>query len=209
MSKLITEDIQHPLSASPNISLLSNGNIGGVLGDTLASKLPYAFGTATPTATDEGFLWYDSNSTPASTKFWDGSAFVPFGGKILQVVRATDGTARSTTSTTFVDASISVTITPQRNTSAILLVWTFIGNVNNNITLYQITDNSNNPISGAEQDRQFAPNNVITRLTMIAYATPATTSATTYKGRFRVTAGTGNIENNNSTGQLYAIEVSA
>jgi hypothetical protein len=45
------------------------------LNQTFASKLPYSFGTATPSTTDSGFLWYDSNSTPAAPKFWDGSAF--------------------------------------------------------------------------------------------------------------------------------------
>ncbi|HEY7824430.1 MAG TPA: hypothetical protein VIG24_16430, partial [Acidimicrobiia bacterium] len=45
------------------------------------------------------------------------------GGKILQIVRATDSTVRSTTSTSYVDVTgMSVTITPQINTSAILLV---------------------------------------------------------------------------------------
>ena len=48
------------------------------LNDTFASKLPYSYGTATPTTTDSGFLWYDSNSTPAAPKFWNGSAFVAF-----------------------------------------------------------------------------------------------------------------------------------
>ncbi|HEY7821527.1 MAG TPA: hypothetical protein VIG24_01775, partial [Acidimicrobiia bacterium] len=88
------------------------------LNDTFAEKLPYSYGTATPTTTDSGFLWYDSNSTPAAPKFWDGSTFQALtSGKILQVVRATDGTNRTTTSTSFVDASISVTITPQKNDS--------------------------------------------------------------------------------------------
>jgi hypothetical protein len=48
------------------------------LNDTFASKLPYSYGTATPSTTDSGFLWYDSNSTPAAPKFWDGSAFKAF-----------------------------------------------------------------------------------------------------------------------------------
>ncbi|HEY7822959.1 MAG TPA: hypothetical protein VIG24_09010, partial [Acidimicrobiia bacterium] len=43
--------------------------------DQLASKLPYSYGTATPSTTESGFLWYDSNSTPAEVKFWDGAAF--------------------------------------------------------------------------------------------------------------------------------------
>jgi hypothetical protein len=45
------------------------------LNDTFASKLPYSYGTATPSTTDSGFLWYDSNSTPPVTKYWNGSSF--------------------------------------------------------------------------------------------------------------------------------------
>ena len=40
--------------------------------------LPYSFGAATPTTTDSGFLWYDSNSTPPVPKYWDGSAWQAF-----------------------------------------------------------------------------------------------------------------------------------
>jgi len=51
--------------------------------DQLASKLPYSYGTATPSTSVDGFLWYDENDTPPTPKFWDGSAFqnvAPAGG---------------------------------------------------------------------------------------------------------------------------------
>jgi len=48
------------------------------LNDTFASRVPFAFGTATPTTTTTGFLWYDSNFTPPVGKVWNGSAFVNF-----------------------------------------------------------------------------------------------------------------------------------
>jgi hypothetical protein len=47
------------------------------LNDTFASKPPFAYGTATPSTTVEGFIWYDENDTPPTAKFWDGSAFEP------------------------------------------------------------------------------------------------------------------------------------
>jgi hypothetical protein len=183
------------------------------LNDTFGSKLPFSFGTATPTTTESGFLWYDSNSTPPAPKFWDGAAFQALtSGKILQIVRATDSTSRTTTSTSFVDASISVTITPQKNTSAILLFWVgVLSTASNTYFRLQITDNSNNAISGAEDVffRASAGNVLEMGFTLIAYATPATTSATTYKGRFLTAGGTATIFNAANTGQLYAIEVSA
>jgi hypothetical protein len=133
------------------------------------------------------------------------------GGKVLQVVRATDATNRSTSSITFVDASISVTITPQKNDSAILLIWSFQGSPNNtNEMQARITDNSNNAIAGAEIVRLGSSANFMRANPIaIGYNTPATLSAVTYKGRFLTNAGTCTIVNSETTGQLYAIEVSA
>jgi len=45
------------------------------LNDTFESKIPYAYGTATPSTTVDGFVWYDENETPPAPKFWDGAAF--------------------------------------------------------------------------------------------------------------------------------------
>ena len=45
------------------------------LNDTFASKPPFAYGTAEPSTTVEGFIWYDENDTPPTAKFWDGSSF--------------------------------------------------------------------------------------------------------------------------------------
>jgi hypothetical protein len=186
----------------------------------LGSKLPFSFGTATPTTTESGFLWYDSNSTPAATKFWDGSAFVPFGGKILQVVRATDSTNRSTTSATFQDAGISVTIAPTKSDSAILFIFTARYAVTTTTVdpfgSVQITDASNNAISGAQEilfGLSYNSTNITPRngLVMFGYATPGTTSSITHKIRYR--AETSNVtfflQNAANTAQFYAIEVSA
>jgi hypothetical protein len=137
-----------------------------------------------------------------------------FPSKILQVVRATDATARTTTSTSSVDASISVTITPKKSTSAVLLIWSFRGThyTTSDFALFSITDSSNNNISGAEFGvlGSNTTSRVDSSITLIGYATPGTTSATTYKGRFRVeTNGTAELRNNLQTGQLFAIEVAA
>jgi hypothetical protein len=182
------------------------------LNDTFGSKLPFSFGTATPTTTTSGFLWYDSNSTPAAPKFWTGSAFQALtSGKILQVVRDTDTTQRTTTSTSYVDVTgMSVTITPQKSDSAILLIAAVgVANSAQAFTDIQITDNSNNAVSGGEAARVGSIANAQSFVTLFGYSTPATTSATTYKLRFKVSSGTGFITNNETTGQLYAIEVSA
>ena len=133
-------------------------------------------------------------------------------GKVLQVVRATDSTTRSTTSTSFVDASISVTITPQKNDSLILIIYSaFVEAPSNVFTDVQITNASNTAISGAENARFKASAGGTLQIqgTLIAYDSPATLSATTYKTRFKVQSGTGFLQNAINTAQMFAIEVSA
>lgn len=187
------------------------------LNDTFASKLPYSFGTATPSTSVDGFLWYDENDTPPTPKFWDGAAFQSLtSGKILQVVRATDTTNRTTTSTSYVDAGISVTITPKKSDSAILLIWNSDSSPTSSaaaqVQLHAITDNSNNFVS-AEVEFGVAVTNTTAYglISLIGYATPATTSAVSYKGRYKAGTGvTARIRNATlGAGQLYAIEVSA
>jgi hypothetical protein len=62
------------------------------LNDTFASRVPFAFGTATPTTTTAGFLWYDTNFTPPVGKVWDGSAFVNFSQGAANFSNAASGT---------------------------------------------------------------------------------------------------------------------
>jgi hypothetical protein len=193
------------------------------LNDTFASKPPFAYGTATPSTTVEGFIWYDENDTPPAPKFWDGSAFETFGGgKVLQVVRATDTTNRTTTSASLVDVTgVSVTITPQKSDSAILL-WCIgqgraQGATDALVGILALTDSSDNLLSGAEGPRIETSNltGTGTRVvslpfSIVGYSTPATTSPVTYKLRFSAgTSVTFQIRGDLATTQLYAIEVSA
>ena len=132
--------------------------------------------------------------------------------KILQVVRATDATARTTSSSSFVDASLSVTITPQKSTSAIILIWVALINTvsSGRFMDTQITDNDNNGLSGSELARtQITADIYFGMSTSIGYSTPGTTAATTYKARFKAGGGNVTLENSTNTGQIYAIEVSA
>jgi len=135
------------------------------------------------------------------------------GGKVLQIVRATDATRRTTTSTSLVDGSISVTITPQRDTSAILLIWSsYVAKASGtSVIKLAITDSSNNVISGSggfTLSAATSQDNGIS--TVFAYATPATLSAVTFKGRFASSAGSEvQLSNPEQSSQLYAIEVSA
>jgi len=141
-----------------------------------------------------------------------GSKLDLAGGKILQIVRATDATERTTTSTSVVDASISVTITPQKNNSAVIVMWSAFVAPGDNVRIrLSITDNSDNPLSGANAF-DIGTSDASTQrgaAVIIGYSTPATINATTYKGRFATVGGTSRLLNNVVAGQLYAIEVSA
>ena len=142
-------------------------------------------------------------------------AAVAAGGKVLQVVRATDSTLRSTTSTSFVDITgMTVTITPKISTSAVMLIAVVQARraATNEFIFLQISDSSNGAISGAEAaamgSTATGAANQNALQTLIGYATPGTTSATTYKLRFKgLNGGTVEVVNDVVTGQLFAIEV--
>jgi hypothetical protein len=148
-----------------------------------------------------------------------GSKLDVAGGKILQIVRATDTLSRNTTSATFVDLTgMSVTITPQKSDSAILILLSVRstqtrGAAGDCTGFLQITDNSNNPISGGEELIIGSNTTIRNRGAgfILARATPATTSAVTFKARFRSesAATTHGVDGNVQTSQIYAIEVSA
>jgi hypothetical protein len=143
-------------------------------------------------------------------------------GKILQVVRATDGTERTTTSTSLVDASLSATITPQLASSNILIICTYPRAISSSTTASNlvgtlvVTDSSDNLVSG---NAAFGPlgfnytgfADFYQVVTIIGRATPATTSAVTYKTRFASgnAATTLTLQNQFGAGQLWLFEVSA
>ncbi len=190
-----------------------------LLGNGTSAVQAVAPGTSGNVLTSNGTTWI-SDALSAS--------ILPE-GSILQIVRATDTTNRSTTSTTFVDAGISVAITPIKANSIILVMWLGLtqaswtaGTVGRAES--RITDNSNNPLSGAERVSHgvsSATSGVFgsgdrsanSAYTLIGRSTPNTTSPVTYKGQFRGnsfdTDVTHTILNSQHTGQLYAIEVAA
>jgi hypothetical protein len=144
------------------------------------------------------------------------------GGKILQIVRATDSTTRSTSSSSLVDVTgMSVTITPQLSTSAILVFALFTGSASvdgdDANAVFVITDSSNNAVSGGGGRQEFensgsTPGGQLhsSFFTLIGRSTPATTSAVTYKLRFRIAVGAiAYVQNGADLGQMYAMEVSA
>jgi hypothetical protein len=178
---------------------------------------PPASGTATftlsapATNTDRTLSLPDEAGTILTSAGVPASALPA--GSILQIVRATDATQRTTSSTSYVDASISVSITPIKSSSNILVLWqALVGPGSNNYINRAITNASNTALSGAElsQFGDASSNTPTSTYPVIGWVAATDTSARTYKGRFAVvSAGTATLFNSLNVGQIYAIEVSA
>jgi hypothetical protein len=157
--------------------------------------------------------WEDSNGVPVASAA-NGV------GKILQVVTATDSTQRTTASSSYADAGISVSITPKFASSVLYVTW--IGRIrasdggSGNVEFQlQITDSSDVALVGAEefQEKGVEAGLGVTNDTMMTgtgVVNAVDTSARTYKLRFKRTAGgTCRIDNNLNTGRMIVMEVAA
>lgn len=135
------------------------------------------------------------------------------GGKVLQVVRATDSAKRETASATYVPAGISVKVTPTNSTSTIILIYNALIQTPETgaYTQIGIFDSSDNPVSGAENVfvRDTNPGNIRVPITQFGVAKPGVTSEVTYKVSFLAVGNgySGIIHNDLNIGQLYAIEL--
>jgi len=145
------------------------------------------------------------------------------GGKLLQVVSATNTTSKNITSSTYTDTNLTATITPTLNTSKILVL------ITQQFTLYQSATNAS--VYGSIQILRdatavytnsieaLASNPVSAGQTAINYSgivsanyldSPATTSATTYKTQAnRQTAGYINLQTDSSMSTIILMEIGA
>ena len=128
------------------------------------------------------------------------------GGKILQVVTATDSTQRSSSSTTFVTGSntLTITITPSSATNKIFLIGTISVNAPSadvHLTIFRDATNIGNATGGLAKDR--AENGSAISI----LDSPNTTSSITYQVYFRnSTANTGYI-NTSLSSSITAFEI--
>ena len=124
------------------------------------------------------------------------------GGGIIQIVQATSDTQTSTTSTSYVDTPLSVSITPKFSTSKILIRYNINVSINSdsNIAFFQIVRGSTAVGNGSQgsnrvkchsalrgQHSDTNPHGVTSGEFLDA---PSTTSATTYKIQFRIDGNT-------------------
>ena len=135
------------------------------------------------------------------------------GGKLLQVVTATDDTTRSTTSTSFVTGSntLSVTITPSSTSNKILLLVSSSGKCNGSsegyFTIYR--NGSTNLGHSTNGFIRTSDGNVDVSVGLgINYLdSPSTTSATTYQVYMRASANTVYLQSNTCRGVITALEI--
>jgi hypothetical protein len=133
-------------------------------------------------------------------------------GAVLQVVSATDATGRSTTSTSFVTASntLSVSITPTATSSKIFVVANSsceINTVNTYMvfTIFRGASNLGNGQGGNILRVSSAQNLYPMALSFLD--SPSSTSALTYQVYFKVDAGQASINSGNCVGTITAFEI--
>lgn len=161
-----------------------------------------------------------ATGTPSSTTFlrgdntW-GSAGAT-AGQVIQVVSATDSTERSTTSSSFVTASntLSVTITPSSTSNKIFLIFDgFVGNTSANDSDTYATIFRGATDLGAASNKGLTTHRISydTAPTMggMSYLdSPSTTSATTYQVYIRQsTSGTVKLNATGTKSSLTAFEI--
>ena len=146
------------------------------------------------------------------------------GGKVLQVVSATDSTSRSTTSTSFVTASntLSVNITPSSTSNKILVLAQSNTNSSSGagyqyITLFRDSTNLGDSINGMNVASNVT--GVQTSYTPVSLKfldSPNTTSAITYQVYFRSNSASytarinrGQAGGTDTVGSIIAMEIGA
>jgi hypothetical protein len=137
------------------------------------------------------------------------------GGKVLQVVSATDSTSRATSSTSFVTASntLSLSITPSSSSNKIYLIVSgncyaetsfkyFIG------TIYRDATDLGAASSKGLTNLYSGDSDTGASLCMTCLDSPSTTSAITYQVYFRCSAANNVVLNENATkGVITAFEI--
>jgi len=178
-----------------------------VLGNTLDVGVPsdntvsLAKLTATGTKDSTTFLRGDNTFAEAG------------GGKVLQVVTATDGTERTTTSSSFVTGSntLSVNITPSSTSNKILLIMSSTGRGGSGSNGFYTIFKDGSNLGNASNGFTLADTGTSSGIAINYLDSPSTTSQITYDVRFRIgTSGqTAVLQKQNCTASLTAIEVSA
>jgi hypothetical protein len=133
-------------------------------------------------------------------------------GKVLQVITATDSTSRSTSSSSFVTASntLSVTITPSSASNKIFIITNFIASMGSGeqsfFTIFRGATNLGHSTGGMIGGTIINSSAFNMPHSMSFLDSPSTTSATTYRVYFRTT-GTVSIVLNSEVASITCFEI--
>ncbi len=135
------------------------------------------------------------------------------GGKVLQVITATDSTTRSTTSSSFVTGSntLSVSITPSSASNKVFVVATFNLAMSSTahtgaITIFRDATDLGSGAGGMSYFKNIADDGTPASLSVLD--SPSTTSATTYQVYFKNVSG-GTTYIGQGKGSITAFEIAA
>jgi hypothetical protein len=134
-------------------------------------------------------------------------------GKVLQVVNTTSATQRTTTSTSFVDSGLSVSITPSSASSKILIIFSSFGyaDTTGQASVYTAYRNAVNLGDGTVGNFKFVNggSNLEYGMNFQIYDTPSTTSAISYTVYHKVTGGSAisYISRSSAPSYLTAMEI--
>lgn len=212
---------------------LKGGTTGQVLAKASNTDMDFvwsadAAGMTNPMTTTGDTIYSSSGSTPArlgigtTGQVLTVSGGVPTwaapasGGKVLQVVAAYTTTATTSSTSTFIDSTLTANITPSSTSSKVLVLVSQNGLVKSNA-------NASNGMSlrllrGGTNLITFAYELLQTNTTInnkgsasTAYLdSPATTSSTTYKTQLASTSNTSNVTaNENGTSSIILMEIGA
>ena len=134
------------------------------------------------------------------------------GGKVLQVLTATDTTERTTTSSTFVTGSntMLINITPSSTSSKIFLISTFSGRVQGGGAMYTIYRDSTNIGATNGITRVYNAGDLYFNISMSILDAPSSTSQIAYQVYFNCqNGGTATVNSGNLKASLTAFEVGA
>ena len=136
------------------------------------------------------------------------------GGKILQVVTATDGSGLSSSSTSYVDTGLSASITPSSSSNKVLvIVTTGVHGVDTATTTgmrLKLVRGSTDLIEQTSWGSHPTISYIYGQGHCFNYLdSPSSTSSTTYKLQYKSNDGTNHVLENGSTAVMTLLEVSA
>lgn len=136
--------------------------------------------------------YYASSGTAVSGETQISATNMPT-GSVIQVVTGTTSTLASNSSTTFSSSGLTATITPQFSSSTILIIISqqiFSSNLQGQASLRVVRGSTAVAPTYDYANWGQASQNMI-NISIQAYDSPATTSATTYTSQIRLNSGTG------------------